>query len=116
MIEPARLSVFGLGYVGTVSAACFSHWGHMVVGVDCNETKVELLNNGQAPVVEAKVSELISDARQQKRLTATADARAAVLSSDVALICVGTPSQPNGDLDLNAVRAVAEEVGIVLRE
>lgn len=116
MCSSMRLSVFGLGYVGTVSAACFAHWGHGVVGVDCNQTKVEMLNNGQSPIFEAKISELICAARDRERLAATMDARAAVLNSDIALICVGTPSRSNGDLDLNAVRAVGEEIGRALRE
>jgi GDP-mannose 6-dehydrogenase len=106
-----RISVFGLGYVGTVSAACFARDGHEVVGVDPNPTKVEMIRSGQTPVIEPGLRELVGDAVRRGRLRATGDAVEAVHRSDLSLICVGTPSEPNGSLDLRAVRAVSEEIG-----
>src|SRR2546421_10345286 len=90
-----RLSVFGLGYVGCVSAACFAKEGHEVVGVDVNPTKVEIINDGRSPIVEAGIGELINEMRAAGRLRATTDAAEAVLTTDISLVCVGTPSQPN---------------------
>jgi GDP-mannose 6-dehydrogenase len=106
-----RLSVFGLGYVGCVSAACFAKEGHEVTGVDVNPVKVGLINDGQSPIVEAGVGELIAEMRAADRLRATTDSRAAVLETDVSLVCVGTPSQPNGSLDLAYVKRVCQEIG-----
>src|ERR1043165_1555044 len=90
-----RLSVFGLGYVGCVSAACFAKDGHEVVGADVNATKVEMINAGQSPIVEAGVGELIGEMVAAGRLRVTTEAREAVSSSDLSLVCVGTPSHAN---------------------
>ena len=95
-----RVSVFGLGYVGCVSAACFAKEGHSVVGVDVSQAKVDMLNAGQATIVEHGIAELVASLRAEGRLRATTDVRDAVLNSDISLICVGTPSKPNGSLDL----------------
>ncbi|HYG81628.1 MAG TPA: UDP-glucose/GDP-mannose dehydrogenase family protein [Pyrinomonadaceae bacterium] len=106
-----KLSVFGLGYVGCVSAACFAKEGHKVTGVDVNQTKVEIINGGRSPIVEAGINELIGEVVGAGRLRATPDSAAAVRDSDISLVCVGTPSQPNGSLDLTYVRRVCEEIG-----
>jgi GDP-mannose 6-dehydrogenase len=106
-----KLSVFGLGYVGCVSAACFAREGHDVVGVDLNPTKIAIINRGQSPIVEAGIGELISEMTAAGRLRATTDAADAVRGSELSLVCVGTPSRPNGSLDLTYVKRVCEEIG-----
>ena len=99
-----RISVFGLGYVGCVSSACFSDTGHDVIGVDTNALKVQIINDGRSPVVEPGVEDLIGRGVQEKRLRATTDATDAVHDSDLSLVCVGTPGRPNGCLDLSYVK------------
>lgn len=106
-----RLSVFGLGYVGCVSAACFAKEGHEVVGVDINETKVGIINEGRSPIVEAGVGELIGEMVREGRLRATTDVAAAVRESSLSLVCVGTPSNANGSLDLSYVKRVCQQIG-----
>ena len=110
-MEPAKISVFGLGYVGVVSAACLAESGCKVLGVDPNETKVNLINSGRSPIIEAEVDELIAAGVTSGRLSAGQDAVAAVTQTDISLICVGTPSQPNGNLDLHYVEAVCADIG-----
>ena len=110
-----KLNVFGLGYVGTVSAACLAADGHEVIGVDPNASKVELLNAGKSPVVEPGLDALIESALASKRLSATTSASAAVLQSDLSLICVGTPSAENGNPNVEFVRLVSEQIGSALR-
>jgi GDP-mannose 6-dehydrogenase len=114
--EKMRLSVFGLGYVGCVSAACFAGEGHEVTGVDVNSTKVEIINGGRSPIVEAGINELIEKTVAAGRLRATSDSAAAIRDSEISLICVGTPSQTNGSLDLTYVKRVCEEIGAALAE
>lgn len=109
-----RLSVFGLGYVGCVSAACFAGEGHEVVGVDVNATKAEIINRGQSPIVEAGIKELIGEVVAAGRLRATTDSAEAIKDSDVSLVCVGTPSNPNGSLNLTYVKRVCQEIGAAL--
>jgi GDP-mannose 6-dehydrogenase len=111
-----RISIFGLGYVGVVSAGCLANEGHTVVGVDLNHTKVGLINRGTSPIIEKDIGEIIATAVAERRLRATTDAREAVMSTEISLICVGTPSQWNGNLDLSYVRRVCEEIGAALRE
>ncbi|MCK1667868.1 UDP-glucose/GDP-mannose dehydrogenase family protein [Bradyrhizobium sp. 153] len=106
-----RISVFGIGYVGTVSAACLARDGHEVVAVDVNRSKVDVLNKGLSPIVEPRLNESILACVRAGRLRATTDARAAVLSTDISFICVGTPSQENGSLEISFVSRVAEEIG-----
>lgn len=106
-----RISVFGLGYVGCVSAACLASMGHEVVGVDVNPEKVELISRGLAPVVEERIGELTREVVQDGRLRATTDAVAAVAASDLSLICVGTPSAANGSLSTAFLERVAEQIG-----
>lgn len=109
-----RIAVFGLGYVGLVSAACLARDGHRVVGVDPNQVKVDLVNRGASPVIEAGLDRLIGDGVASGAIRATADHRAAVMDTDLALVAVGTPSQANGSLDLRHVRHVMEEIGSAL--
>jgi GDP-mannose 6-dehydrogenase len=110
-----RISVFGLGYVGTVCAACFADRGHLVIGVDKSESKVELIRSGQSPIVEQDIGQLVARGVESGRLSATLDATDAVAASDISFICVGTPSRSNGALDLSAVNAVATEIGRAIR-
>jgi GDP-mannose 6-dehydrogenase len=111
-----RISVFGLGYVGSVTAACLSRSATQVIGVDISATKVVLMNEAKPPVIEKDLPELIAAAVAEGRLRATQDSREAVMSSDLSLVCVGTPSRPNGDLDVSHVRAVCSEIGAALRD
>ncbi len=111
-----KISIMGLGYVGSVSAACLTRNGHWVVGVDPNKTKVDLINSGLTPIIEKDVGEIIRAAVDDGQLTATVDTLTAVLETDLSLICVGTPSMLNGNLDLTYVRRVCEEVGLALRD
>lgn len=110
-----KLSVFGIGYVGCVSAACFAKAGHDVLGVDLNPTKVEIINSGKSPIVEAGIDELISEMVAAGRLRAITSSAAAIANSEVSLVCVGTPSNTNGSLDLNHVKHVCEEIGEALK-
>jgi GDP-mannose 6-dehydrogenase len=109
------VSVFGLGYVGCVSAACFARDGHAVIGVDANPAKVEMINAGTATIVEAGIGELVSEMAASGRLRATMDPQEAVEQSRVSLICVGTPSRPNGSIDLSYVERVCAQIGQALR-
>lgn len=109
------ISIFGLGYVGSVTATCLAHMGHRVVGVDVNPAKVAMMAAGQSPIVEARMSELIAKAHEACRLQATTDASAAVQDSEISFICVGTPSLRSGKLDLGHVEHVASEIGAGLK-
>lgn len=111
-----RVSVFGLGYVGAVTAACFAHAGHIVTGVDVNPDKVNMLEEGRSPVLEPQLDSLVAEGHRTGRLRATTDAFEAVRKSEVTFICVGTPSQPNGSLDLEGVRRCCCEIGEALFE
>jgi GDP-mannose 6-dehydrogenase len=111
-----KVSVFGLGYVGSVSAASFAADGHTVVGVDVNPDKVDSLNGGRSPIVEKGLDALIRDNAANGRLRATTNTGDAVSSTDLSLICVGTPSRRNGSLDLTYLERVAEQIGEALRE
>jgi GDP-mannose 6-dehydrogenase len=110
-----KISIFGLGYVGCVSAACFAKEGHEVVGVDVNPTKTEIVNRGDSPIVEAGMSDLIKAMVSEQRLRATTDTGYAIENSDLSLVCVGTPSNTNGSLDLTYVERVCEEIGAALK-
>lgn len=111
-----KISIFGMGYVGAVSAGCLANDGHEVIGVDPNQTKVNLINSGQTPIIETDIGEMIANNVAAGRLRATTDVSAAVLDSDLSLICVGTPSQLNGNLDLSYVRRVCEEIGSAIKD
>lgn len=111
-----KISIFGLGYVGAVSAGCLANDGHTIIGVDPYPRKVDLINSGKTPVIESEIDEIISRTVADGNLCATSDVRMAVNESSVSLICVGTPSQLNGSLDLKYVRNVCEEIGEVLKD
>jgi len=111
-----KVSVFGLGYVGSVSAASFAADGHTVVGVDVNPDKVASLNEGRSPIVEKGLDELIRDGAANGSLRATTGTREAIDATDLSLLCVGTPSRKNGSLDLSYLERVSEQIGEVLRD
>jgi GDP-mannose 6-dehydrogenase len=111
-----RISIFGLGYVGCVSAACLAELGHTIVGVDIKDIKIRMVNNGESPIVEKGLDSLIANVVKKGRLIATSDVDHAVRESDVAMICVGTPSRDNGGLELSFVEAVAEQIGTAIKE
>jgi len=111
-----NVSVFGLGYVGSVSAACFAADGHTVVGVDVAPGKVASLNDGRSPIVEQGLDELIRSNTANGRLRATTNTTEAVHVTDISLICVGTPSRKNGSLDLTYLERVAEQIGAALKD
>lgn len=110
-----RISVFGLGYVGAVSAACFARNGHDIVGVDTNASKVQSFNAGRAPVVEPGLDELMVEGVRKGRIRATSNVNEAVNQTDVSIVCVGTPSRPNGSLSLDAVETVSSQIGTSLK-
>src|SRR5262245_13919902 len=109
-----KLSIFGLGYVGCVSSACFAAAGHEVIGVDVNQLKVDIINSGRSPIVEPGIEEMIAASVKQKRLRATTDANEAVELSDISLICIGTPGNHNGSLDLSYIKRASQQVGEAL--
>jgi GDP-mannose 6-dehydrogenase len=110
------ISVFGLGYVGSVSAACFASMGHQVIGVDVNPAKVEMVEGGRSPIIEAGMNELVAEGNRGCRLHATTDSTAAVLQTDISFVCVGTPSLRNGKLDLSHIEKVAREIATALKQ
>jgi GDP-mannose 6-dehydrogenase len=109
-----KISIFGIGYVGCVSAACLARGGHEVIGVDVNPTKVEIINSGASPIVEPGINDLIAEGVKAGKLSATTDVARAVGATEISLICVGTPSKPNGSLDLGHVQRVCEQIGKAL--
>jgi GDP-mannose 6-dehydrogenase len=111
-----KVSIFGLGYVGTVCAGCLAQDGHQVIGVDPVQTKVDLINAGKSTIIEAEIGELIAKAVEGGTLRATDQAAEAIENSELSFVCVGTPSQINGNLDLAHVRHVCEQIGRALRE
>jgi GDP-mannose 6-dehydrogenase len=111
-----KLSVWGLGYVGTVSAGCLAQEGHEVIGVDSEMRKVDLINAGKPPIIEKDIGQIIERQVAAGRLSATTEASVAVRQTDLFLICVGTPSRSNGDIELQYVRRVCEEIGTALRD
>ena len=111
-----RVSVFGLGYVGSVSSAAFAADGHDVVGIDVNADKVAAINEGRSPIVEPGLGDLLQQGVRTGKLRATTSTADAINSSDLSLVCVGTPSRRNGSLDLTYLVRVCEEIGTVLRD
>ena len=103
--DKAAISVFGLGYVGCVSAACFAARGHSVIGVDANPQKTQFIRDGVAPIVEDRIAELTTHVVSDGLLTVADDPITAVLESDISLICVGTPSTSGGGLSTEAIGA-----------
>jgi len=110
-----KISIFGLGYVGTVSAGCLAQDGHEVIGVDPVRTKVDMINAGQCPIIEADIGEVISATVKNGRLRATDDHAEAIHQTELSFVCVGTPSQANGNLDLTYIRRVCETIGKTLK-
>jgi GDP-mannose 6-dehydrogenase len=110
-----KISIFGLGYVGTVSAGCLAEAGHDVIGVDPVRTKVELINSGQTPIIEAEINEIIGSSTRSGKLRATDDPVFAISETDLSFVCVGTPSQANGNLDLRFIRRICEQIGEALK-
>ncbi|TAK84952.1 MAG: nucleotide sugar dehydrogenase [Betaproteobacteria bacterium] len=109
-----KISVLGLGYVGAVSAGCLARDGHEVIGVDPERTKVDLINAGKSPIIEKDIGQIINEQVAAGRLRATPQVPDAVRHTDMVLVCVGTPSQPNGGIDLRYVRRVCEQIGRTL--
>lgn len=112
----ANISIFGLGYVGCVSAACFAGEGYKVIGVDVSSIKVGLINSGRSPIVEPGLDDKIKEQVDLKNLSATEDSKYAVLNTDISLVCVGTPSDKNGGINLSYLKNVSAEIGSALKE
>ncbi len=110
-----KISIFGLGYVGAVSLACLARDGHTVVGVDVDAAKLDLIASGRTPVVEEGMIDLVDAVVKSSRVRVTQDARAAVLETSVSLVCVGTPSAPNGSQDQSAMLRLAHQMGEALK-
>ena len=110
-----KISVFGLGYVGTVCAGCLAVEGHEIVGVDPVQLKVDFINQGHSPIVEPEIDGIIARYTKTGGIRATTDPLQAVMESDLSFVCVGTPSLPNGDLDLRFIRRICEQIGEALR-
>lgn len=111
-----NISIFGLGYVGCVGAACFASMGHKVVGVDVSATKVNLIKEGRPTIIERDIEELTRKGHQSGLLTATTDATEAVRSTDISFIAVGTPGSGHGHLDLSYIYGVARQIGEALKD
>ena len=110
-----KVSIFGLGYVGAVSAGCLANEGHEVVGVDPFQVKVDIINSGQSPIIEAEIGEIIAASVKSGRLRATTDHVKAIHETELSFVCVGTPSQSNGNLDFTFIRRVCEQIGQALK-
>lgn len=115
MVGAMNVSIFGLGYVGAVTAGCLAELGHAVTGVDVQSSKVDAFNSGRSPIVEPELDGLLQTARADGRLTATTDAASAVAATEASIICVGTPSLESGRLNLDYVRKVCEQIAAALR-
>lgn len=111
----SSISVFGLGYVGSVTAACFARLGHSVIGVDLSLPKVEMIEAGRSPIVEAQMNDLVATGRESGRLRATCDVQRAVAESEISFVAVGTPSLHSGKLDLGHIERVTAQIGEALK-
>jgi GDP-mannose 6-dehydrogenase len=109
-----KISVLGLGYVGAVSVGCLAKDGHEVIGVDPERTKVDLINGGRSPIIEKDIGEIIAEQVAAGRVSATTDVADAVRHTDLVFVAVGTPSLPNGGIDLKYIRRVCEQIGRTL--
>ncbi len=105
-----NISIFGLGYVGCVTAACLAKLNHTITGVDINKNKVDTINNGKSPLIEPKLEEYIKEAVESKRLKATTYTDKAILETGISFICVGTPSKEDGSLDLKYIESVSKQI------
>jgi len=110
-----QVSIFGLGYVGAVTAACLTERGHSVIGADVQEAKVKAFNDGLSPIIEPELDDLMRKAKQAGRLRATTDSEKAVRESEVSIVCVGTPSLESGRLNLDFVRKVSQQIATGIR-
>ena len=110
-----KISVVGLGYVGTITCGCLAREGHTVIGVDVSKAKVDLINAGQSPVIEPQISDFIKEGIKRGLLQATQDIEVAIKDSDISFVSVGTPSQLNGSLDLKFVQRVCEQIGLAIK-
>jgi GDP-mannose 6-dehydrogenase len=110
-----RISIFGLGYVGAVTAACFAREGHEVVGVDVDPLKLEMMRSGHSPLIEDGLAQLVNEGVRGGRIRVTHDANEAISSTEASLVCVGTPSRRNGSLDISVVCQVTAEIAAALR-
>lgn len=111
-----KISIFGLGYVGAVSAGCLASHGNEVIGVDPVQRKVDLINDHRSPIIEEGIADIIASTTKSGALRATVDPNEAVRNTDLSFVCVGTPSQANGNLDLRYVRSACEQIGLALKE
>ena len=111
-----RISIFGMGYVGAVCAACMAHRGHTIVGVDVSQQKVAMVNAGKSPIVEPGLDELLAAGKAAGRISATTNYMDAIYNTDITFLAVPTPSMKNGDLNLEYIEAVCREVGMALRD
>ncbi len=111
-----KISIFGLGYVGAVTTACLAQEGHHVIGVDPNQTKVKIINSGQSPIIEKDLEPMIANGVKEGRIKAITDSKDAIVNSDISLICVGTPSNGNGSLNLEHIENVSQEIGLAIKE
>jgi GDP-mannose 6-dehydrogenase len=111
-----HISIFGLGYVGAVSLACLARDGHRVTGVDVDQAKLDLISAGKTPVVEEGMVDLMAAVVASGRVSVTRDTRQAVLGSELSLVCVGTPSAPNGSQDQTAMLRLAKDLGAAMRD
>jgi len=110
-----KIAVFGLGYVGAVTAACLAEKGNSVIGVDINQKKVDILNKGHSPVIEPGLARIIKRAVKDKRLMATVSSEDAVLKTDICMVCVGTPSDESGAIELGHLKKAVGQIGDALR-
>jgi GDP-mannose 6-dehydrogenase len=116
LIARMKISIFGLGYVGAVTAGCLTQQGHSVIGVDVSEQKVDSLNRGEAPIIEPGLENLLRMAKERGHLSATTNSARAVSQTDASLVCVGTPSANSGALDLRFVQQVTKQIADAIRE
>jgi len=112
----SKISIFGMGYVGVVSACCLANEGHSVVGVEPNKLKVDLINDGKSPIIEEGTGELTQRAVAAGRLRAVTDPEEGIFQTELSMVCVGTPSRMNGGLDLKYVHQVSEQIGNALKK
>ena len=110
-----KICIIGMGYIGTVSGAVFADNGHSVIGVDINKNKVEMLNRGKSPVVESGLEKVITRVRDKDTFYATTDLEYALKETEIAFICVGTPSKSNGDLDLAILTKVIHQISTIVQ-
>ena len=111
-----NISIIGLGYVGVVCSACFAKEGHNIIGVDIDKNKVELINSKKSPIIEKDLDELIKSGVESKKLKAVSNTTEAILQSEISIICVGTPSKENGDIDLKYIKSAAQEIATALKQ